>query len=291
MKHTIKNEYLTVTAAELGAELQSIRSAEGIEHLWQGDSKYWSDRALNLFPYVARLTDGSYDLDGKRYSMPIHGLAPYTRFSLVSNDGQTMVLEMTDTPESLAQYPRHFAFRIHYVLKDNVLETTYEVENRDEKPMYFGLGGHPGFNVPFVPGKRFEDYRLRFAQRCYPWQIVFSEDCFVTGDYTSFPLEDKRILPLRHDLFDNDAIVLQSMARQVVLECEGDSHSVTLSFPDMPYLSLWHWPKTDAPYICIEPWRSLPSPDGEITILEEQKDLVCLEAGKTYRNTWTIEIS
>lgn len=55
MLHAIHNEALTVTVSELGAELQSIRSADGTEVLWQGDENYWSDRALNLFPYVARL--------------------------------------------------------------------------------------------------------------------------------------------------------------------------------------------------------------------------------------------
>lgn len=291
MKHTIQNEFLTVTAAEKGAELQSILASDGTEYLWQGDSKYWSDRALNIFPYVARLTEGSYFMDGQRHEMAIHGLAPYATFRLVSNDGQTMVLEMTDNEETWQQYPRHFAFHIVYALKGKVLETIYEVENRDEKTMYFGLGGHPGFNVPLVPGKRFEDYRLRFAETCQPRHVGFNEACFVTGTYADFPLEGGQILSLRHEMFDNDAIVLDSMTRQVTLECDGDDHAVTVTFPQMGYLGLWHWPRTDAPYICIEPWCSLPSFADQIAVFEEQKDLIRLPAGQTYRNTWTIEIS
>lgn len=290
MKYTIQNEFLTVTAAEKDAELQSILSADGTEYLWQGDSEYWSDRALNIFPYVARLTDGCYYLDDRLYQLPIHGLAPYAVFQLVSKDGRTMVLEMTDTAESLQQYLRHFAFRIHYTLKGNVLETVYGVENRDEKPMYFGLGGHPGFRVPLVSGKRFEDYRLRFAAQCRPHRVGFDDACFVTGEHTDFLLEGECVLPLRHDLFDHDAIVLDSMARQLTLETDGDRHTVTVSFPQMDFLGWWHWPKTDAPYICIEPWCSLPSRAGEIAAFEEQEDLIRLEAGKTYRNTWTIQI-
>ena len=63
MRHTIKNARLTVVAEEDGAQLRSILGADGTEYLWQGDPKYWSDRALNIFPYVARLTDGSYYMD------------------------------------------------------------------------------------------------------------------------------------------------------------------------------------------------------------------------------------
>ena len=35
--YTIRNYRLAVTVSPLAAELQSIRSAEGIEYLWQGD--------------------------------------------------------------------------------------------------------------------------------------------------------------------------------------------------------------------------------------------------------------
>ena len=56
------------------------------------------------------------------------------------------------------------------------------------------------------------------------------------------------------------------------------------------YLDIWHWPKTDAPYVCIEPWRSLPARRGEIAVLEEQENLVCLECGKCYTNRWQIAI-
>ena len=291
MKHTIQNEYLTVSAVEKGAELHSILGADGTEYLWQGDPKYWADRALNIFPYVARLTEGSYYMDGEKHQMAIHGLAPYAQFHLVSNDGQTMVLEMTDNQETWVQYPRNFAFRVIYSLKGNVLETVYEVENRDDQTMYFGLGGHPGFNVPLVPGKRFEDYRLRFGEVCQPRHVGFNEACFVTGDHKPFPLEGGKILHLDHHLFDEDAIVLDQMSRQVTLETDGDAHSVTVTYPQMGYLGLWHWPRTDAPYICIEPWCSLPSKAGEIAVFEEQADLISLAAGQTYRNVWTIEVN
>jgi galactose mutarotase-like enzyme len=121
--------------------------------------------------------------------------------------------------------------------------------------------------------------------------VGFNEACFVTGTYADFPLEGGQILSLRHEMFDNDAIVLDSMTRQVTLECDGDDHAVTVTFPQMGYLGLWHWPRTDAPYICIEPWCSLPSFADQIAVFEEQKDLIRLPAGQTYRNTWTIEIS
>ncbi len=289
MLHTIKNEFLTVTAAEAGAELQSILAYDGTEYLWQGDPKYWGDRALNLFPYVARLTEGCYYLDGRLHKMAIHGIAPYRSFALKSNTGTEMVLELVSDEETWKSYPRSFAFRIRYTLEGSRLDVTFEVENKDEKTMYFGLGGHPGFNVPLVKGKAFEDYRLRFGGYGQIKRVGFSEDCFVTGEDTPFPTESG-ILSLKHGLFDDDAIVLRDVPGSVTLECEGESHGVTVTYPRMPYLGIWHMPKTDAPYVCIEPWTSLPSRKGEIAVLEEQEDLIALENGGIYKNLWSIEI-
>lgn len=289
MLHTISNSHLTVTVSEQGAELQSIRDSDGIEYLWQGDPKYWADRALNIFPYVARLTQGQYELDGQRYAMGIHGIALYERFQLTDQTATRLVFTLTDTPETYASYPRHFVFRVSYTLNDSMLQTTYTVENHDERTMYFGLGGHPGFQVPLVREKRFEDYRLRFSLPCRPRRVGFTEACFLDGTDAPFQLEQDRLLPLRHALFDADAIVLKNMARAVTLEAD-EGPCITVCYPDMPYLGIWHMPKTDAPYVCIEPWSSLPSTQDKIAVLEEQEDLLRLEAGKTYENSWEIII-
>lgn len=290
MLHTIKNAFLRVTVSEQGAQLQSILGADGTEYLWQGDPKYWSDRALNIFPYVARLTGGSYYLDGRLHHMDIHGIAPYRRFSVAEHTEDRLVFELVSDRQTLEAYPREFAFRVGYTLRENALDVTYEAENRDSRTMYFGLGGHPGFRVPLVPGKAFEDYRLRFGERCTPRRVGFSGDCLVTGEATPFALENGTVLPLHHALFDEDAIVLKDMARQVTLETDGDPHGVTVTFPQMGYLGLWHWPRTDAPYVCIEPWCSLPSAKDKIAVFEEQEDLISLAPGKTYRNQWSILI-
>ncbi len=290
MHYTIQNPYLKVTAAAEGAQLMSILGADGTEYLWQGDPAYWPDRALNLFPYVARLTQGSYYLDGQLHHMAIHGIAPYRAFRLAEHRDDAMTLELTADDETRAQYPRTFTFRIHYRLRGAALEVTFQVDNRDSLPMYFGLGGHPGFNVPLIRGKSFHDYRLRFAEPCRPKRVGFTDACLLDGTATPYPLEDGQYLPLRHDLFDQDAIVLQDVCRQVTLETDGDGHGVTLTFPQMPYLGIWHMPHTDAPYVCLEPWCSLPSAQGEIAVLETQRDLIALAPGQRYENRWSIAI-
>ena len=289
MLHTIQNPYLRVTVSEQGAQLQSILGTDGTEYLWQGDPAYWADRAINIFPYVARLTNGSYYLDGKPYRMNIHGIAMYRRFELESCTDTAMTFLLESDAETLEQYPRKFVFRIRYALEGNRLDVTFRVDNRDQRTMYFGLGGHPGFMVPLEAGKRFEDYRLRFGEACSPRRVGFTADCFLDGTDTAFPLENGTDLPLRHDLFHDDAIVLKDMAKSVTLESDC-GRSISVSYPGMDYLGIWHWPKTDAPYVCIEPWCSLPSTQDKIAVLEEQKDLLSLQPGGIYTNTWSITV-
>lgn len=288
MLHTIENEFLRITASEQGAELQSIRDREGLEYLWQGDPAYWEKRAINIFPYVARLTEGRYIMDGQSYNMRIHGFACYTPFVLKESSATHMVFELTDNEALYPQYPRHFSFRVIYRLLENTLEYTFEVENRDSKTMHFGLGGHPGFNIPFAGGS-FEDYRIRFSRPCTPQRVKFSDNVFVEG-YTDYPLEDGQTIPLRHDIFNQDAIILKGTPHALTLESDITRHSITVTYPGMDYVGFWHATQTDAPYVCVEPWCSLPAREGTITVMEEQEDLIHLAPGKTYENRWTITI-
>ena len=41
----LKNEQLSIAVSEKGAELQSIKDANGKEYLWQGDPTFWPRRS------------------------------------------------------------------------------------------------------------------------------------------------------------------------------------------------------------------------------------------------------
>ncbi len=291
MEYTIKNEQLTVRISDAGAELQSIRSADGTEYLWQGDPAFWHDRAPNIFPYVARLTEGRYTVGGKEYAMKIHGFLKYRTLQVESQTETCVVFRLDSDEETRAQYPYEFTYRISYELQENVLVTTNSVTNHSETRMYFGLGGHPGFNVPLEPGLTFEDYYLEFSQEAHPYRVGFSDSCFLTGCDAFYPLEDGRRLPLHHELFDHDAVVLKHAAREVRIASDRGKRSVTVAYPDYPYVGFWHMPYKKAPYVCVEPWSSLPSRDGIVEDFALQADLIAVNAGNTYTNRWTIGIA
>lgn len=290
MNRMIQNEFLTVSIAEDGAELLSIRSCDGIEYLWQGDPTYWSDRAPTLFPFIGRLTQNRYRYKGAEYPMGIHGFAAQSHFATVENDSDRVVLELRENAETQAQYPFHFIFRIIFRLDGRTLSVSYEIQNTDRTVMPFAIGGHPGFRVPLCVGEGFEDYVLEFSEPCRPDRVGFTSDVYLSGHDVPYPLEDGCRIRLRHDLFDEDAVVLKNMGRQIMLRSQKSGHGVAVAYPQMPYLGIWHRPETDAPYVCIEPWSSLPSRQDIIEELSCKSDMIQLDAGEIYKNRWTVTV-
>ena len=287
---TIQNEALTVTLDSVNAVLYSIRK-DGIEYLWQGDPAYWGSRDYNLFPYVGRLNGGCYTYAGKIYSMPVHGFARGRDFAVTLQEADRVRFELTSSEETLAMFPFPFCFAVEYALDGCSVVKKCTVENTGTAEMYFGLGGHPGFNVPLGGEGSFEDWQLVFDEPCSPVRIDFHPETILQSGITEeYPLQDGRVLPLRHELFAVDAVVLDRIPRSVTLTSPLSAHSVKFSFPGMRYLGIWHKPRSNAPYVCLEPWVSLPSHHAYVEDLAAQEDIVHLPAGETYTNTVTISL-
>ena len=155
--------------------------------------------------------------------------------------------------------------------------------------MFFAVGGHPGFNVPMAEGTSFEDYRIEFEQEAHPYRIILADSGAVTPGQERYEMKDSAI-PLQHSLFDHDAIVLVNASRRASICSDLTSRKVTVSYPDFRYVGFWHKPCTDAPYVCIEPWTSLPSREGIVEDLSLQGDLIALDAGREWRTVWSIQI-
>lgn len=290
MIYSIENKILKATVDTSGAQLQSVYSkATETEYLWQGDPAYWAGRAYNLFPTIGRMYKNTYTYDGNEYSLRCHGIARYRAFQLTDRTATKLTFRLTEDEDSLKEYPFKFEFFIRYELKEATLEISFIVKNTDEKELIFALGGHPGFNVPFGNGA-FEDYYLEFSEKTKVLFHTLSESKFMTGEKLPLPLTEGVRLPLRHELFDNDAAILGNTCREISLKSKADPRYVTVKYPDFRYLGVWHTPETDAPFVCIEPWSALPATDGVITDLSAKEDMTRLAPGKTYKTSWSIEI-
>lgn len=291
MIYEIENEYMKVSVDVIGAELKSVLRKDGnIEHLWQGDEKYWTSRSPILFPIVGRLFEGRYSFNGKEYEMNPHGLLRKSKFALVDKTCKKMTFAYSANDDTFARYPFKFIFTVEYLLCKNTLSVVYSVKNVGKDTMYFGLGGHPGFNVPFDGGK-FEDYYIETATKVMPKRLTLSENYLMSGNSVDYPLENGKVMRLRHDMFDNDAVILEGAGNEVTLKSDKTEKSITVKFPNMPFVGFWHAVKTDAPYVCIEPWENLPSVDGKVEKLTDKRNIGSLGAGETYNSTINITLN
>lgn len=290
MQFTLKNDKICLTVDSLGAQMLSLQTSDGVEYLWQGDPKYWGDRAPNLFPFIGRLTNNSYKYLGKVYPMGIHGFAASMEFTPAEQGEDYLVLELRSSIVTLVQYPFDFSLRITYKLHGNTVDISYGVHNLGQTTMPFGIGGHPGFNVPLVGGEKFDDYQLEFSCPCQPDRVGFSPTVYLNGHDERYLLREDRFIDLCHDLFNEDAVILKNMAREVTLTSKVSGRGVKVTYPDLPYLGIWHWPKTDAPYVCIEPWSSLPSRQDIVEEFSCKSDLIHLAPNEGYETTWSIAV-
>ncbi|WP_130836996.1 aldose 1-epimerase family protein [Lachnoclostridium sp. Marseille-P6806] len=290
MNFSIGNGMLQAELSSVGAELRSLRDAEGHEYLWQGDPAWWKGRAPQLFPWVGRLTNGIYQMDGRTASFGIHGFLREMELEAAEHTAEAVTFCSSDTAKTRAQYDRKWELRIRCEVRDRQLLIRFFVENRDARVMYFGYGGHPGFFVPMEEGLSFEDYYLDFEEKAEPVQLEITAQGFVGEKETPYSLRDGHILPLRHELFVNDAVVLRGMAHGVTIRSDRGRRCVTVRYPQMDYLGIWQSAGSDTPFLCIEPWVSLPSRQDVPEVLEKRKDLVRLLPGECYENCWSIEL-
>lgn len=289
MIQTIENEFLIVQINDTGAELFSLKSKKtGIEYLWQGDAKYWKGRSPVLFPICGRLYKGKYTFCGKEYEMPIHGIARTAEFSTHKlSDGEIEFI-IKSNAKTKTQYPFDFEFAVVYALKGDKIEITYKVKNNDKKDMPFSFGAHPAFNVPWNADESFEDYYIEFGKDSLD-KMILSGNCFYMDNAEKFPLKYKK-LPLKHELFDNDALFFKTETDTVKLKSQKSGNYIEISYNGMTCLGLWHVPKTDAPFVCIEPWHGIPSDEGKVDDLVTKRQMITLQPNRVYANTYTIKI-
>ena len=286
---TLENDFLEVNVNFKGAQLTSIRNkVTGVEHLWQADPEIWPWHAPNLFPIVGALKNDELLVDGAEYTMKRHGFARQSDFILLESDDISAAFSLPNCEKTLQVYPYKFDFQVLYTLIENALRVTYKLINRDKKTIYFSVGGHPAFNVPFGPGENYEDYYVEFETNEKLSTHLLSADGMFTGETRPIAISNKK-LRLTRDMFNNDALVLKDLKSRM-LTIKSDKHDQTLSleFPHFNYLGLWAKPGAD--FLCIEPWLGCADSEGEQKDIKQKEAIQKLAVGHVFEASFYISI-
>ena len=272
MKITLQNQLISATIQSKGAELCSLKNANTHrEFLWQADPAHWAKHAPVLFPIVGTLKNNSYLHQEKSYSLPRHGFARDREFSLLEQSETQAVFQLLSSESTLEVYPFSFDFRITYTLQANALITQYTIHNLGEDKMYYNLGAHPAFALPL----EFTDYRLEFSADSELTAHELEADLI---GHTTHPVSlHNHNLPLAYSLFEKDALVFKQLESDLVTLYEKDQPILQVSFADFPNLGLWT--KTQAPFICIEPWLGYADTVDASGVLIEKEGIQSLAAG------------
>lgn len=250
---------LTARIATLGAELHSLRDAEGRELMTDADPAYWTGHAPLLFPIVGRLNGDAYRLDGRSYPMKQHGFARRSVFEVLEQGPAHVRLRLTDDAGTREIYPFAFALDAEYRIEASRLAIAVTVTNRGERDMPASFGFHPAFAWPLPYGAPRSAHRITFDLP-EPAALSVLVDGALTPPSRPSPL-DGRVLRLADDLFEHDALIWESVAsRGVRYDAEGGGPALEIGFPDTSMLGIWT--KPGAKFVCIEPWHGLADPAG-----------------------------
>lgn len=285
----IQNEILSVSIDTCGAQMVSMMDSLGTQYLWQGDEAYWNGQAPVLFPIVGSLRDGKTRINGKEYAMRRHGFARKSEFAVIHMERDSVTFSLRSNESTKKQYPFDFELKISYTLEFHQLVVSFDVENLGEELMHFSIGGHPAFNVPLQEGERFEDYILEFEQTENASCPLLRPDGLIDMGQRRELLHDTSTLALSHALFDDDALIFESLKSNTVKLCHRTKkHGVAMAFHAFPYLGVWSAP--NAPFVCLEPWTGISTCTDENDELSEKRNITALASKQHFETAYMISL-
>ena len=224
MKLFIENEYLKVGINTFGGSLTSIYDKlTSEEMLYQPIPNSWQGQDVVIFPFVGRLKDKTYTVDGKTYR----------------------------------KYPFRFVVRVQYKLVDNNIEVKYIVDNIDDKTIYYGIGGHPAFICDGVlKEEEFDITDNKVVVYCDDANKVVqnSSGTFMKGIE---PINVKEF-NLSKDLFRKaKTIIINSNTLNKIALYRKNGKSIEIKMFDNKYVAIWS-DENFGNYCALEPWWSLP---------------------------------
>ncbi len=231
-----------------GAELRAW-SVRGMPLLWEPDPAIWPDISPILFPVVGWTRDG-VTVDGRRYPLGLHGFARHKTFEVLEQWPAHVRLGLVADDETRALYPFEWSLEIEYALDGPALDVRLTVRNRDERPMPYACGLHPGFRWPFAGGGM-EDYSIQFGERETGQVPIVAPGGLFTRQTRRIALDGRR-LPLSPALLEAEALCFLEPRDRRIRFAHTSGAGIAVQLENFPYAALWSRPA--GRFLSIEAW-------------------------------------
>ena len=113
------------------------------------------------------------------------------------------------------------------------------------------------------------------------------ENDLISNTAYKLPIENNS-LPLTYSLFENDALIFKTIESKSVTIAENEIPFLKVHYNDFPSLGIWT--KSQAPFICIEPWIGYADTVENNGNLEEKEGINILGVNQTFETNYLIEI-
>lgn len=289
--HVLQNTKLKIAVKSIGAELCEIASVKHkTAFMWDANPEVWSSYAPNLFPIIGALKNNTYLFEDKTYRLPKHGFVRHNKkIKLKEQTENSLTFSLIYNSESLKNYPFKFEFTLTYLLIDNKLSLIHQITNRDDKTMYFSLGGHPAFKCPVFKNEKYDDYFLEFEYPENSKNHLINTESGLISSHTAPFFNASNTVDLTHDLFQNDALIFKDLkSKKVRLKSIKSGEILSLSYHDFPYLGIWAKPEGD--FVCIEPWLGIADYENTNQDFKSKDGILTLPAKETFKACYTIEV-
>ncbi|MFT4899777.1 MAG: galactose mutarotase-like enzyme [Flavobacteriales bacterium] len=289
MIYTLENDQISVKVKQLGAELCSYFDKENSrEIIWNANAKFWGRHAPILFPIIGKVENNTYTINKKPYNLTQHGFARDQDYKIISQTNSTLILGLESTKETLENYPFEFKLQVEISIHQKEVKVLYRVINPSNSSIYFCIGAHPAFNVPFDNTSTFTDYELTLEKEENSDRLLLTPEGFRTGTNLVNWLQGSTI-KLTEELFTDDALIFDDLkSRFLTINSVKSNQSVKVSWNNYPHMGIWKQ-LNNAPFICVEPWNGMADQVGLGNDFKEKKGIINLTAKATFECSYSIE--
>lgn len=219
-----------------------------------------------LFPISGQLANGTYEWEGKTYTMSNHGFARNASWEVIGQETDnraSLSIRITSNEQTKLSYPFDFTVIFTYVLEGGKLTIKQEYNNVGESPMPI----YPGFHPYFKTSEKNLAYETD-ATKYYDYNDDQVKQFTGTIDLTNLK---------------ESVVFLDSNDSSISFSDPAVKKRIKLSYGEQfKYIVLWT--ESGNEFVCVEPWMA------KTDELNRKEELVMINGKESLVTEFSIEL-